>query len=66
LPDVNEKERLIISLGLSFHTMWIPRWLGECYSKLYMRFGQELFRFKDAQEFLSFGKAKLSVALKGL
>ncbi|PDM26132.1 hypothetical protein CP083_05430 [Candidatus Bathyarchaeota archaeon B24-2] len=46
--------------------MWIPRWLGECYSRLYMRFGQELFTFREAEEFLSFGEGKLSVAFSKL
>lgn len=46
--------------------LWIPRWLGECYSKLYLRFGRDLFTFREAEEALSFGEAKLSVAFSKL
>ena len=46
--------------------MWIPKWLGECYSKLYMRFNKELFTFHDAKEHLSFNESKLSVAFSKL
>lgn len=43
--------------------MWIPKWLGECYSKLYMKFKLDLFTFNDAKNVLSFNDNKLSVAL---
>lgn len=46
--------------------MWIPRWLGKCYSRLYLRFGEELFTFSEAEKFLSLSKAKLSVAFSKL
>jgi hypothetical protein len=46
--------------------MWIPRWLGECYSKLYTCFGQELFTFNDAKKYLSLDEDRLSVAFSKL
>jgi len=46
--------------------LWIPAWLGECYSRLYIRFGQELFTFSEAKELLSFSNNKLSVAFSKL
>lgn len=46
--------------------MWIPKWLGELYSKLYLRFGIELFTFSEAKEFLSISENKLSVAFSKL
>lgn len=46
--------------------MWISEWLGECYSKLYMRFGCELFTFSEAAEYLSLNRNRLSVAFSKL
>ncbi len=46
--------------------MWIPSWLGEIYSRLYMRFGCELFTFREAMDFLSFNENKLAVAFSRL
>jgi len=46
--------------------MWVSRWLGECYSKLYVRFGGELFTFSEAGELLSFDRNRLSVAFSRL
>lgn len=46
--------------------MWIPKWLGECYSKLYLKFGLELLTFSEAKEFLQFSENKLSVAFSKL
>lgn len=46
--------------------MWIPLWLGEAYSKLYARFGEELFTFREARDFLSFGENKLAVVFSKL
>lgn len=46
--------------------MWIPAWLGECYSKLYTKFGKELFSFSEAETFLSLDRNKLSVAFSKL
>ncbi|MBO3841282.1 MAG: nucleotidyltransferase domain-containing protein [Candidatus Brockarchaeota archaeon] len=46
--------------------MWIPAWLGEVYSRLFLRFESELFTFKDALEFLKVSENKLSVAFSRL
>jgi len=46
--------------------MWIPKWLGECYSKLITCFGHDLFTFQQAKELLSTSDAKLSVAISKL
>lgn len=46
--------------------MWIPKWLGESYSKLLTRFGQELFTFQQAKEFLSVNETKLAVTFNKL
>ncbi len=46
--------------------MWIPRWLGECYSRLYIKFDKELFTFQEAKETLKFEEGKLSVAFSQL
>lgn len=46
--------------------MWIPKWLGECYSRLYVHFGHELFTFNDAKKFLSLDENKLSVLFSKL
>jgi len=46
--------------------MWISKWLGECYSRLYLRFGLELFKFSEAKELLSLDENRLSVAFSKL
>ncbi len=46
--------------------MWVSKRLGECYSKLYVKFGQELFTFSEAKEALSFDENRLSVAFSKL
>lgn len=46
--------------------VWIPTWLGETYSRLYMRFKSELFTFQEAKDFLSFNENKLAVAFSKL
>ncbi|MEM3545685.1 MAG: nucleotidyltransferase domain-containing protein [Candidatus Bathyarchaeia archaeon] len=46
--------------------MWISRWLGECYSKLYAKFGIDLFTLKEAREVLPFSENKISVAFSML
>ncbi|MEM2087375.1 MAG: nucleotidyltransferase domain-containing protein [Thermoproteota archaeon] len=46
--------------------MWIPAWLGEVYSRLFLRFESELFTFKDALDFLKIGENRLSVAFSRL
>ncbi len=47
-------------------SMWIPKWLGEIYSKLFVRFENELFTFSQARSFLSMNENKLSVAFSKL
>ncbi|MEM0211912.1 MAG: nucleotidyltransferase domain-containing protein [Candidatus Methanomethylicia archaeon] len=47
-------------------TLWIPKWLGECYSKLYMKFKLGLFTFNDAKNVLLFDDNKLSVVFSML
>ena len=44
--------------------MWVPKWLGEGYAKLYARFGRGLFGFDDAEEVLGGQRAQL--VLSGL
>jgi len=46
--------------------MWIPRWLGECYSKLFTHFRQEAFTFQQASELLSLNENRLAVAFSKL
>ncbi len=46
--------------------MWVPRWLGEAYSKLYRTFNSEVFQFAHAQKTLSFGDSKLRAAFSYL
>lgn len=46
--------------------MWISKWLGELYSRLYSRFGLEPFTFSEAREFLSLSEGRLSVAFSKL
>jgi len=46
--------------------MWIPRWLGEIYSKLYYNFELSLFTFSDALNILSMPRNKLMVAFSHL
>jgi len=46
--------------------MWIPKWLGECYSRLFAHFGQELFTFQQARELLTVNETKLAVAFSRL
>lgn len=48
------------------HTMWISRSLGEYYSKLFIRFGQETFTFQQAKETLSLDENRLAVAFSKL
>ena len=43
--------------------MWVPRWLGEAYSKLFVRFGLGLFSLRDAQEALGVDSSKARVLL---
>lgn len=46
--------------------MWIPRWLGEYYSRLFAHFEGELFTFQQARQLLSVSETKLSVAFSKL
>ncbi|MFN3621790.1 MAG: nucleotidyltransferase family protein, partial [Nitrososphaerales archaeon] len=46
--------------------MWLSKRLGEYYSRLYVRFGQELFTFNEAADALSLDKNSLSVAFSKL
>ena len=46
--------------------MWIPRWLGEIYSKLFISFETALFTFSQAEEFLDSDAGKLAVAFSKL
>ncbi|MGB9716998.1 MAG: nucleotidyltransferase domain-containing protein [Thermoproteota archaeon] len=46
--------------------MWIPAWLGEVYSRLFLEFEGELFTFKDASELLQVSGNRLSVAFSSL
>lgn len=46
--------------------MWIPKWLGECYAKLFTHFGEELFTFQQAKNVLSANETKLAVAFSKL
>ena len=46
--------------------MWIPRWLGEIYSKLFLRFETGLFTFSEAVEYLGVDAGKLAVAFSKL
>jgi len=46
--------------------LWIPRWLGEIYSRLFMEFESELFTLSQAVEALGIDKDRLTVALSKL
>jgi predicted nucleotidyltransferase len=46
--------------------MWIPKWLGEIYSQLFLKFESELFTFSEAREFLKIDENRLSVAFSKL
>ena len=46
--------------------MWIPRWLGEIYSKLFQNFEAELFTFTLAKEALGAEPGRLNVDEKPL
>jgi len=42
--------------------MWLQRWLGEAYSRLYGKFGRGAFSLPDLEGVLNFDKSKLHVA----
>ncbi|MCS7364688.1 MAG: nucleotidyltransferase domain-containing protein [archaeon GB-1867-035] len=46
--------------------MWIPRWLGEAYAKLYVEFGCSPFKFRDAMSVLSLNENRVKVILSKL
>ena len=46
--------------------MWIPRWLGEVYSRLYYNFELGLFTFNDALNVLDMPSSKLMVVFSKL
>lgn len=46
--------------------MWIPRWLGEIYSRLFQMFEAEIFTFAQAEEALGVETGKLRVAFSKL
>lgn len=46
--------------------MWMQRWLGDIYSKLYHNFGLETFKFSDALKILGVDKDKLYVGFSHL
>ncbi|MCS7137903.1 MAG: nucleotidyltransferase domain-containing protein, partial [Candidatus Caldarchaeum sp.] len=46
--------------------MWLPRWLGEAYAKLYFHFGNDVFGFNDARAVLELRDENLRVALSRL
>lgn len=46
--------------------MWIPRWLGETYSNLFISFETETFTFPQAEEALGVDPGKLNVAFSKL
>ncbi|NHV99777.1 MAG: hypothetical protein HA496_09080 [Thaumarchaeota archaeon] len=46
--------------------MWLPAWLGEVYSRLFLEFGVELFTHRDALEHLEMDENRVSVALSRL
>lgn len=46
--------------------MWVPRWLGECYSKLFTHFRLEPFTFQQARELLCTSENRLAVAFSKL
>ena len=46
--------------------MWIPRWLGEIYSRLFLNFEIELFTSSQAKESLAIDGGRLAVAFSKL
>jgi len=46
--------------------MWVPRWLGEVYSRLYYSFGLDLFTFRDALSVSGVSSSRLMVVFSRL
>lgn len=46
--------------------MWLPRWLGELYARVYVNFGAEPFTFAEAVKLLGQSREKLSIAFSRL
>ena len=47
-------------------SVWLPRWLGEIYSKLYLEFEGCLFNFEQARSILGLDAGRLNVAFSRL
>lgn len=56
----------MLSLYSSVSTVWIPKWLGEIYSRLHFRLEAELFTFTEAKKALDIEAGKLNVAFSKL
>lgn len=46
--------------------MWIPRWLGETYSKLYVELGVELFELRDVERILDVSDPRARILIHHL
>jgi len=46
--------------------MWLQRWLGDCYCRLYARFGRGLFTAAEAAELLKLERPRVHVAFSKL
>jgi len=46
--------------------VWIPRWLGEAYSRLFVELGTELFRLADVQRVLGIGDSRARIVVHHL
>jgi len=46
--------------------MWLPRWVGEIYARLFARFGTELFMFQEAVEVLGVPDNRVAVGFSRL
>jgi len=46
--------------------MWIPKWLGEAYAKMYNEFHTNLFTFNDAKKILGYNESKVKIILSRL
>ncbi|RLE79607.1 MAG: hypothetical protein DRJ51_07450 [Thermoprotei archaeon] len=42
--------------------MWVPRWAGRVYSKLYVEFGPNLFKLSETVEVLKISENQAKVA----
>ncbi len=46
--------------------MWVPKWLGEAYAKLYVEFGVNIFTFSDVAKVLTLSENMVKAVLSGL